>query len=82
MCTCALDFCCKEVTLLSHMDKVVSRLTDPGTLLFIVGAVMVYTSGFLAGKLIKNDPAAGSIIIKVIGCIAAVLGMLILFDII
>ena len=67
---------------MSHMDKVVSRLTDPGTLLFIVGAVMVYTSGFLAGKLIKNDPAAGSIIIKVIGCIAAVLGMLILFDII
>ena len=67
---------------MSHMDKVVSRLTDQGTLLFIVGAVMVYTSGFLAGKLIKNDPAAGSIIIKVIGCIAAVLGMLILFDII
>ena len=67
---------------MSHMDKVVSRLTDPGTLLFIVGAVMVYTSGFLAGKVIKNDPAAGSIIIKVIGCIAAVLGMLILFDII
>ena len=66
---------------MSHMDKVVSRLTDPGTLLFIVGAVLVYTSGFFAGKMIKKDPAKGSIIIKVIGCIIAVLGMLILFDI-
>ena len=72
----------KEVTLLSHMDKVVSRLTDPGTLLFIVGAVMVYASGFLAGKLMKNNPATGSIAVKVAGCIVAVLGMLILFDII
>ena len=67
---------------MSHMDKVVSRLTNPGTLLFIVGAVMVYASGFLAGKLMKNNPATGSIAVKVAGCIVAVLGMLILFDII
>ena len=72
----------KEVTLLSHMYQVVSRLTDPGTLLFIVGAVMVYASGFLAGKLMKNNSATGSIAIKVIGCVVAILGMLILFDII
>ena len=66
---------------MSQMDKVVSRLTDPGTLVFIVGAVMVYASGFLAGKVIKKDPAKGSIAIKAAGCIVAVLGMLILFDI-
>ena len=66
---------------MSHMDKVVSRLMNPGTLLFLVGAVLVYASGFLAGKLIGKDPATGNLIIKGIGCVVSILGMLILFDI-
>ena len=63
-------------------NKMLARLTDPGTIVFLVGAVAVYASAFIARKVSRDEAKQNklSIIIKAAGCLFALLGMLMLFD--
>ena len=63
-------------------SKIISRLTNPGTIILLVGAVAVYASAFIARKLSHDEAKQNtlSIAIKAAGCLFALLGMLMLFD--
>ena len=62
-------------------NKVLSRLTNPGTIILLVGAVAVYMSAVIARKCTQDEAKQMkvSIAIKAAGCLVALLGTLMLF---
>ena len=54
------------------------RLFHPGTLLVVIGAVLVYGSGKIAGRFFPGKEQANAIL-KGAGCALAVIGALLLF---
>ena len=72
----------KEVTRLSYIDKVLSRLNLPGLILLIAGTVAVFFSGRIVEKIGREKNEKINLIIKAAGCFVAFAGALILLDVI
>ena len=66
---------------MSDASKIIVRLTDRGTIIFLVGVVIVYLAGILARKCTDDEEkqTTYSIALKLVGCVVAVVGILILF---
>ena len=62
-------------------SKIISRLTNPGTIILLVGAVAVYLSTVIARRFTTEEEKQLklSIAIKAAGCLVALLGAIILF---
>ena len=67
---------------ISYGEKVLSRLNVPGLALLILGAVLVYTSGPISGRLFPEKGDKANIAVKAAGCAVALVGALLLLDII
>lgn len=77
------EYCvCKEVTRLSYIEKVLSRLNIPGLILLIAGAVAVFASEGIVEKISPEKKDKANLIFKTAGLIAALAGVLILLDVI
>ena len=88
-CFLCIRICCvrprtalKEVTRLSYIDKVLSRLNLPGLILLIAGTVAVFFSGRIVEKIGREKNEKINLIIKAAGCFVAFAGALILLDVI
>ena len=67
---------------MSYTEKVLSRLNIPGAILLIAGAVAVYASPWIAGRIKAGSPEKVNLVIKAAGGLAALAGALILLDVI
>ena len=67
---------------MSYGEKMRSRLNVPGLALLILGAVLVYTSGPISGRLFPGKGDKANIAVKAAGCAVALVGALLLLDII
>lgn len=67
---------------MSYGEKVLSRLNVPGLALLILGAVLVYASGPISGRLFPEKGDKANIAVKAAGCAVALVGALLLLDII
>ena len=67
---------------MSYGEKVLSRLNVPGLALLILGAVLVYTSGPISGRQFPEKGDKANIAVKAAGCAVALVGALLLLDII
>lgn len=65
---------------MSYGEKVLSRLLTPGMLVLVVGAVLVYGSGFLADRIAPAKKELVNVIVKVVGCLLALLGLLMVME--
>ncbi len=63
---------------MDYVQQVLQRLLQPGTLLLVIGMVVVYTSKFTSGKLFSGSEKA-DIVIKIVGCVIALVGTLMIF---
>ncbi len=63
---------------MDYAQQVLKRLLQPGTLLLVIGMVAVYTSKFMSGRLFSGSEKA-DIVIKIIGCVIALVGTLMIF---
>ena len=54
------------------------RLFHPGTIMVLLGALLVYSSAWISGKVLKGKER-GSDIVKGAGCLVAVIGTVWLF---
>lgn len=68
----------REITEESYWTKVLSRLNVPGLILLILGAVLVYASSPIAGRIKPEKKESVSLMLKGIGCVIALIGTLIL----
>lgn len=60
-------------------EGVMQRLLTPGAILVIVGAAGALSSGWLSRLLNTRAPEKTDMIIKIAGCAAAVIGMILMF---
>ena len=60
-------------------EGVMQRLLTPGAILVIVGAAGALSSGWLSRLLNTRAPEKTDMIIKIVGCAAAVIGMILMF---
>ena len=67
---------------MSYLEKVASRLDLAGLILLIVGAVLVYASSPIAGKICTKNKDKTNLIIKAAGCVVALIGTVILLELI
>lgn len=69
-----------------YFGKIGARLFTPGVLLLIVGAVMVYTSSLVARRVAPEGEGrryeVTNLAIKVAGCVIALIGALLVLEII
>lgn len=70
----------QEVTRLNYGEKLLAKLSLPGIGLMLLGAVMVYASGPISGRLFPGKAEKASLCLKGAGCVLAVAGALILLD--
>ena len=63
---------------MNYGQQVLSRLMNPGLPLLVIGAVAVYGSGWIARR-VRHEHA--NLICKVAGCAVALIGALLLLDI-
>ncbi len=63
---------------MDYAQQILKRLLQPGTLLLVIGMVAVYTSKFTSGRLFSGSEKA-DIVIKIIGCVIALVGTLMIF---
>ena len=64
---------------MSYGEKVLSRLLTPGMLVLVVGAVLVYGSGFLADRIAPKKELV-NVIVKAVGCLLALVGLLMVME--
>lgn len=62
------------------MDKILDRLSVPGLILLVLGAVLGYGSRFLAQKVFPKQEEKAALTIKWVGLAMALLAALILLD--
>lgn len=74
-------FCIQEEHSMSYGEKVLSKLNWPGVALMVVGAVLVYASSPIVTKLFPKAGEKGKLICKGVGCVIALVGALLLMDI-
>ena len=63
-------------------QKVLSRLSVPGLTLLLAGAILVTQSAKLCRLVFKQNPERATLWLRVLGLAAAVLGAVILLDLI
>ena len=66
---------------MSYGEKVLSKLNWPGAALMVVGAVLVYASSPIVTKIFPKAGENGKLICKGVGCVIALVGALLLMDI-
>ena len=66
---------------MNYGEQVLSRLMNPGLALLIVGAVAVYGSGKLARRIAPDKEETANLACKGVGCIVAIMGALLMLDI-
>lgn len=66
----------REITEESYLTKVLNRLNAPGLILLIVGAVLVYASAPIAGRIRPEKKENVSLMLKGAGCVIALIGAL------
>ena len=63
-----------------YLENVLAKLANPGLLLLVVGAVMVYISTIITGWFVKDHDSKqyeqANLICKAIGCVIALVGTL------
>lgn len=62
---------------MNYGQQVLTRLMNPGVLLLVMGAVVVYGSGWITRRLAKGERA--NLICKGIGCVIALIGTVLIF---
>ncbi|MCH5286469.1 MAG: hypothetical protein J1E43_03535 [Christensenellaceae bacterium] len=65
---------------MNYGQQVLSRLMNPGVLLIVIGAVMVYGSRWIIRLVALSQNEKANLICKAIGCVIAVLGALLIFS--
>ena len=65
---------------MSYGEKVLFRLLTPGMLVLVVGAVLVYGSVFLADRIAPDRKDLVNIIVKAVGCLLALVGLLMVME--
>ena len=64
---------------MNYGQQVLSRLMNPGVLLLVIGAVVVYGSGWITRHLAPNQGEKANLICKAIGCVLALVGAVLIF---
>ena len=59
---------------MNYFQQIAERLLQPGTFLLVLGAILVYTSGIVAGSEKAN------ITTKIVGCVIALVGAILIFS--
>lgn len=65
---------------MTYGEKLLAKLSLPGIGLTLLGAVMVYASRPIGGWLFPGKGEKASLALKGVGCVMALIGMLILLD--
>ena len=64
---------------MNYGQQVLSRLMNPGTLLIVIGAVVVYGSGWITRRFLSDKGENANLICKGIGCVIALIGAVLIF---
>ena len=64
---------------MNYGQQVLSRLMQPGTLLIVIGAVVVYGSGRITRRIAPDKGENADLICKGIGCAVALIGAVLIF---
>ena len=64
---------------MNYGQQVLSRLMNPGTLLIVIGAVVVYGSGWITRRLAPDKGENANLICKAVGCVIALIGAVMIF---
>ncbi len=64
---------------INYGQQVMSRLFTPGFMLVVLGAAIVYCSGILTCQVREEKRPLANILVKVGGCVLAIIGALLLF---
>ena len=59
---------------MNYGQQVLSRLMNPGTLLIVIGAVVVYGSGWISRRFLPDKGENANLICKAIGVMIAIIG--------
>ena len=65
---------------MNYGQQVLSRLINPGTLLIVIGAVVVYGSGWITRRLAPDKGENMNLICKAVGCVIALIGAVLIFQ--
>ena len=64
---------------MNYGQQVLSRLMNPGVLLLVIGAVAVYGSGWIVGRVAPDRGDRAGLICKGVGCVIALIGAVLIF---
>lgn len=65
---------------MTYGEKLLAKLSLPGLGLMLLGAVLVYASRPISGRLFPGRGEKASLAFKVVGCVLALVGALLLLD--